>query len=207
MRIVCISDTHEVHQKIVMPEGDLLIVAGDFTFKGCPNHITIFNDWLGTLDYKHKVTIAGNHDLLFEDDALQARLLLTNATYLEDSSVTIEGIKIYGSPWTPRFFDWAFNANRGPIIAAKWAAIPDDTNVLVTHGPPFGILDLTPKGLHVGCDDLLIRIDQLKQLKLHAFGHIHHSYGLAHRNGVAFANACICNEAYIAARDPIVVDI
>ena len=124
-----------------MPEGDVLIHSGDMTRIGHSNEIKDFNRWMGEQDYAHKLCIAGNHDMLFEDHPSVARSLITNCTYLQDSSVTIDGVKFYGAPWQPEFFSWAFNVPRGPEIAAKWYQIPDDTNVLITHGPPYGILD------------------------------------------------------------------
>jgi Icc-related predicted phosphoesterase len=100
-----------------------------------------FDDWLGTLPHKHKIVICGNHDLCFEDNPKEARKLMKNAHYLEDETIEIEGLKFYGSPWQPEFHNWAFNLNRGEEIKKKWDLIPNDTDVLITHGPPYGILD------------------------------------------------------------------
>jgi hypothetical protein len=173
IRFVCISDTHnrtkDLNDRI--PSGDVLIHAGDFTSVGKVNEVRIFNDFLATLPHQHKVVIAGNHDLSFEpatfdstyprlghgrpDDHRNAKELLTNCIYLEDSAVELFGIKIWGSPWTPWFFDWAFNAERGAECASKWDLIPDDTAVLITHGPPLGYGDLCEDGQRAGCADLL----------------------------------------------------
>jgi Icc-related predicted phosphoesterase len=167
-----------------------------------------FNYFLSTLPHKHKVIIAGNHDLIFEYNKLFAESLITEATYLLDSSVEISGIKIYGSPWQPEFCNWAFNKPRGAPLRAVWAKIPEDTNILVTHGPPFGILDtISPGQEELGCKDLRSRVQCLKQLKLHCFGHIHGGYGKLLKDGVTYVNASTCNEAYKPVNKPIVVDI
>jgi Icc-related predicted phosphoesterase len=216
-RIVCMSDTHDrlAEYPFPIPEGDIFIHAGDFTVSGMGAEIQRFNEFLGALPHSHKVVIAGNHDLMFEGpENARARKLLTNAQYLQDSAITIEGLKIYGSPWQPEFFNWAFNLPRGYPLEKKWRSIPDNTDILITHGPPHGILDLIPSGEHVGCEDLEERIGNLS-LKLHIFGHVHHSYGIKEKAWwqeeegphTIFVNAAICDEAYRATRQPIVIDI
>lgn len=214
MRIVCISDTHSKHEEIDhVPDGDMLIHAGDSLAFGSLFDLEDFDDWLGELPHRHKILIAGNHDTCFEDRSDKAQKLVTNAIYLEDSGIVIEGLKFWGSPWTPRFFDWAFNANRGPQLFEKWQRIPLDTDVLITHGPPKGILDtvITRDGEEqVGCNDLLRRLSELKNLKAHIFGHIHGGYGTEIQGidrQVRFVNASICTEQYEASNHPIVLDI
>jgi predicted phosphohydrolase len=113
MRLVLISDTHQRHDRLVVPDGDVLVHAGDFSTRGGVEEVARFNAWLGTLPHKHKVVIAGNHDFLFEREPVLARSMLTNATYLEDSGVTIEGVRFWGSPWQPRF-----STGRSTSIAA-----------------------------------------------------------------------------------------
>src|SRR5690606_11518487 len=137
------------------------------------------------LPHKRKIFVAGNHDWLFEKDDDRARGLLDpGISYLQDSSTEIDGLKIYGSPWQPRFFDWAFNLNRGREMAEKWAMIPDEIDILITHGRPHGILDLVPRqgwNENTGCEELRKRVEQLShlgRLKLHVFGHIHCGYGV-----------------------------
>ncbi len=145
-RIVCLSDTHNCNEQIALPDGDILIHAGDATIRGTIDEIVLFNEWFANLPHRRKIFVAGNHDWLFETNNAYARNLLSREIiYLQDSSVEIEGLKIYGSPWQPRFFDWAFNLNRGAELAEKWKLIPGDTDVLITHGPPFGILDEVPR--------------------------------------------------------------
>ena len=103
---------------------------------------------------------------------MNARSWITNAHYLCDESLTLDGVKFYGSPWQPRFFDWAFNKDRGAPLKAIWDKIPLDTDVLITHGPPHGILDLTFDKIKAGCEELLLAVQRIKP-KVHVFGHIH----------------------------------
>lgn len=207
MKIVCISDTHEHHERIAVPEGDVLVHAGDFTWTGSEGSIKEFNEWLGTLPHKYKIIIAGNHDWLFQREPERARALITNAHYLEDSEVTIEGVKFYGSPWQPEFHNWAFNLPRGSKdLADKWAAIPEDTDVLITHGPAAEILDYTSRGMRVGCSALRYRVEQLKP-KLHIFGHVHEGYGLLHSIHTKYVNASICTSDYAPTNEPIVMEL
>jgi Icc-related predicted phosphoesterase len=136
-------------------------------------------------------------------------LLDASLHYLQDSSVKIETLKIYGSPWQPRFFDWAFNLTRGAELAEKWNLIPDDTNILITHSPPFGILDEVPQRYSIentGCEELRKRVETIRP-RLHIFGHIHCGYGTAEQLGARFVNASICDESYNPAKAPIIVDL
>jgi predicted phosphohydrolase len=206
MRIVCLSDTHDLHRELQVPDGDLLLHAGDATMKGTPAQIAAFDRWLGTLPHAHKVVIAGNHDWAFERTPAAARALIRNARYLEDEETTVDGLRIWGSPWQPWFFDWAFNLERGPAIAAKWALIPEGIDVLVTHGPPLGVLDRTSHGDDVGCADLLAAVHRVRP-RLHVFGHIHEGYGTLERGGTRFVNASNCTERYRPVQPPIVVDL
>ena len=213
-RIICISDTHNCNERIEVPDGEILIHAGDATTVGAEEQIRRFSDWFASLPHPHKVFVAGNHDWLFEKDNDRARSLLDPAiVYLQDSAVEIDGLKIYGSPWQPRFFDWAFNLNRGQEMAEKWAMIPDDIDILITHGPPYGILDLVPRSGWVentGCEELRKRVEKLTKvgrLKLHVFGHIHCGYGVQDEFGVRFVNASTCDEQYGPTQPPIVIDL
>lgn len=214
MKIVCISDTHNCNAQLLVPEGDLLIHSGDATTTGTIEEVVRFNKWIAGLPHKYKVFIAGNHDWLFErQNPLARRLLDSGVIYLQDSSAEIEGFKIYGSPWQPRFFEWAFNLSRGPELAEKWRLIPDDVEILITHGPPNGILDLVPRkrGIeNTGCEELRKRVETLTghgKLKIHVFGHIHCGYGIEEQFGIRFINASTCNEAYLPVNKPIVIEI
>jgi len=210
MRIVIASDTHEQHAGIVVPDGDVFVHCGDLTYRGDPKAIGAVGTWVRSLPHAHKLVIAGNHDLLFENGLVMARHALGDGhdglVYLQDSGITIEGVRFWGSPWQPWFYDWAFNLQRGPDIAAKWALIPDSTDVLITHGPPLGILDLAPIGGHVGCGDLLDRIAIVRP-KVHVFGHIHEGSGVEQRDGTTFVNASICDGQYRPLNPVRVVDV
>jgi predicted phosphodiesterase len=199
VRIVFASDTHSKHSRLVVPDGDVFVHCGDFTMLGAADTVAEFGRWIASLPHAHKIVIAGNHDRSFEEDPRVAHVALdapgNGIVYLEDSGVELDGVRFWGSPWQPWFFDWAFNLQRGPEIAAKWALIPDDTDVLITHGPPMGILDYVPRGEHVGCADLLARIADVRP-KVHAFGHIHEGAGVLERDGTTFINASICDVKY-----------
>lgn len=178
---------------------DLLIHAGDMSMMGTETEIDQFLKWYSSLRAKYKVLIAGNHDFLFEKQRMIAKDLLTKYSdiiYLETEEVVIEGIKIYGEPRQPWFHSWAFNVERGEAIKRYWDAIPEDVNILVTHGPPKGILDMTMSGDNVGCEDLLYRLPYLEQLKLVVFGHIHEHAGCELINGVYYVNASALNVRY-----------
>ncbi|MBA3784786.1 MAG: metallophosphoesterase [Acidobacteria bacterium] len=209
-KIVCLSDTHNCSEQIIVPNGDILIHAGDATIRGTIDEIILFNEWFANLPHAYKIFVAGNHDWLFETNNRYARNLLDKSIiYLQDSSVEIGGLKIYGSPWQPRFFDWAFNLMRGAELAEKWKLIPDDTDILITHGPPFGILDEVPRQYWIentGCEELRKRVETIKP-KLHIFGHIHCGYGQAEKFGVKFVNASNCDESYEPTNAPIVIDL
>ncbi len=206
MRLVLISDTHRRHGQLTVPAGDVLVHAGDFSSGGRPQEIADFDAWLATQPHACKVVVAGNHDFLFERDPAAARALLGHATYLEDSGATIGGLRFWGSPWQPRFFDWAFNLDRGAPLAAKWALIPDGVDVLVTHGPPHAILDRTLRGEPVGCEELAKALPRIRP-RLHVFGHIHEAHGTLEREGTVFVNASSCDVRERPVHAPIVVDL
>ena len=210
MRLVCLSDTHSLHWQIPnIPDGDVLIHAGDSLGQGTLENVADLNDWFGTLPHRHKIVIAGNHDWAFQETPQAARAMLTAAIYLEDSGVEIEGFRFWGSPWTPTFMDWAFMLDRGEPLFQKWEAIPDNADVLVTHGPPKGIGDLATLGFrcqNVGCSHLLNRIHELC-LKAHIFGHIHEGYGEYRLADTRLINASTCTERYEPINPPIVLDL
>ncbi len=207
MRIVALSDTHGKHEQLKVPDGDLLIFAGDCSSRGEEWEIVAFLKWFAGQPHQHKVMIAGNHDFIFEEDAPRSKELIpSNVIYLNDSGVNIEGFSIWGSPITPRFFDWAFNRDRGEEIAKHWRLIPDGIDILITHGPPVGILDRTRQGDVTGCEDLMRHIERVRP-KLHVFGHIHEGYGMVEKDGICFVNACILDERYQMRNLAVVMEI
>lgn len=220
-RIVILSDTHENQDYVTVSDGDILIHCGDWTNRGYDESIEEFLTWFSSLPHTHKICIPGNHELgLDKGPSRQSKLDIINSFtnkhsnlhYLENSEITIDGFKIYGSPNQPWFHDWAWNVHRGPAIAQIWSQIPDDTNILITHGPPHGILDLVDKAFgrdpHQGCEDLLERIDQLKELKLHAFGHLHKEGGQSRKiNNITFVNGAICDDNHMPSHSPVIVDL
>jgi Icc-related predicted phosphoesterase len=211
MRLVLISDTHNWHRTMARPpEGDVLIHAGDLTDQGTLEEIAAFFEWFGALPHRHKIVIAGNHDFAFEKTPAEAEALVpSGVTYLRDSGVEIQGFKLWGSPWQPWYYDWAFNLPRGEEIARKWALIPEETAVLVTHGPPHGVLDQAVEGPpgRPGCEALAARVALLPRLRLHVFGHIHEGYGQVMKGDCTFVNACTCDIDYRPRNPAVVVDI
>ena len=216
LRIVAISDTHEQHEQIELPAGDLLICAGDISFNGRPQAIAAFARWFAAQPHRFKILVAGNHDFLFEENSAAARSLLSDAIiYLEDAACALDvahapeparRLNVWGSPITPWFFNWAFNRHRGEPIRRHWERIPDRTDILITHGPPAGILDRNRAGEQTGCEDLRRAVDRIKP-RLHVFGHIHEGYGVEERDGTVFVNACVLDERYRLAHEPVVVTL
>jgi Icc-related predicted phosphoesterase len=218
MKIVHISDTHTYHRQVTLPEGDVLIHSGDISKTGGITALEDFSEWMSEQNFKHKIVIAGNHDFMFMNAFKKKslkNLKKAGCTYLEDSSIIIDGVKFYGSPYQPEYCNWAFNLPRGEILANKWAQIPDDVNVLITHGPPYGVLDLVEdnisnmgRDLHQGCQDLLDRLMNLKEIKAHCFGHLHLNGGQKQIVAdVIFSNAAICTESYSPTNPPVVFEI
>lgn len=209
MKILFISDTHGQHRKLKnLPQADMLIHSGDVSRRGEDHEIEDFIRWFSQLDFQYKIFIAGNHDFYFEDETVNRiqKMLPQNTYYLCDTGVTIEGLSFWGSPITPTFFNWAFNRDRGKEIAKYWAKIPEKTDILITHGPPFGILDLTQSGLNVGCENLLKKVKSIKP-QYHLFGHIHEAYGVYESAQTTFINGSILDENYVIANQPIVFNL
>ena len=224
MKIVLISDTHGLHNSIRVPHGDLLIHAGDLSPSGTVAEVAAAAKWLGSLPHRHKIAIAGNHDWLFERQPTLAATLLRSAgvSYLQDSATNIDGLYIYGSPWQPEFMHWAFNLPRGEL-ERYWNQIPAGLDILITHGPPRGILDQrVPPGTrrlapwedeepfagsdHVGDEELLVAVKRAKP-RVHVFGHIHNSYGASKNEHTEFYNASLCDEKYEPVHEPWLIDL
>ena len=208
-RICFISDTHLLHDDVNIPACDVLVHSGDCLNSGKSIEFAIFLHWFSNLSQvKHKILVAGNHDWVFQLDSTYVKSELKNypdITYLQDNGCIRDGIYFYGSPWQPAFCNWAFNVER---LALKpfWDKIPNDVDVLITHGPPRGILDVSPyDDGHLGCEFLRNRVEKIQPL-VHSFGHIHHGYGSEVIGNTIFINASICNEQYEPVNSPILVE-
>ena len=213
LKIDCISDLH-MYFGPQLEGGDILVMSGDISFVGKAIDFAEFDFWLGKQKDKYKAIIVtpGNHDLGSQRNPSLFKGLITNATYLVNEPATILGLKFWVSPMTPTFMNWAWMADRGAPIRRYWDMIPDGTDVLVTHGPPFGILDECPdmgdvtKPVHVGCEELLKAVKRIKP-RLHIFGHIHEGYGQVTIDGTTFINAAIMDGQYNPVNKPISINI
>jgi Icc-related predicted phosphoesterase len=218
MKITFISDTHNKHKEITedLPGGDLLIHAGDISSMGYKYEIQKFCKWFNSLEnYTVKTFISGNHDFGFEKEPEMTKEVVgsyKDIVYLQDSFLgygvdTENYVKIYGGPWQPEFHNWAFNLPKnGHKLAKKWNDIPDDTDILITHGPAFGYLD-TIMGQYdnLGCELLTKRIKTIKP-KIHVCGHIHSGYGYVFDGDTHFINASVLDERYQYTQKPLTVE-
>jgi Icc-related predicted phosphoesterase len=218
MKITFISDTHNKHNQVTssLPGGDLLIHAGDISSMGHKHEIQQFCKWFNSLEnYTVKVFIAGNHDFGFQTEPKMAKEIVGSykwINYLQDNFLgygvdTENYVKIYGSPWQPEFNGWAFNLPKdGWELEQAWEEIPDDTDILVTHGPAFGYLD-TIMGQYdnLGCELLTKRIKTIKP-KIHVCGHIHSGYGYVFDGDTHFINASVLDEQYQYTQKPLTVE-
>jgi predicted phosphohydrolase len=174
MRIVALADTHTFQDDLpAIPDGDVFIHAGDLCRGGRLDELCPIAAWLQNLPHQHKIVVAGNHDWCFVREPKTAiEILGPGITYLQDSEVTINGIRFWGSPWQPEFNNWAFNLPRGKPLEDKWALIPTGIHVLITHGPPYGIGDWSGEPIRQGCEELMKAVRRVRP-RLHLFGHIH----------------------------------
>lgn len=202
MQILHISDTHGAHDNLDLTglHADVLIHSGDFTENGSQKETLQFFDWFGRQPFKHKILVPGNHDYFVEemvnDEQLKKYFWPTTFHLLVSEGMEIDGVKFWGSPVTPWFFDMAFNQENDKI-AGEWVRIPADTQVLITHGPRHGVLDkVRGQGL-AGCFALrLVVEEQLPDLRLHLHGHIHNEHGQHRAGKVLTLNSAIMNEDY-----------
>lgn len=220
MKLCFISDTHEQHRWLQIPKCDVLVHTGDHAFQnyGTPGYRELpnlldYSDWCRDLleqgIIKHAVTIAGNHDRAFEDCNAEARAALGSyVTYLQDEGIVIGGKKFWGTPWTPRYYDWGFQLDSDEHAREVWKDVPSDVDVLLTHGPAFGWLDENPNKHKCGCKELERLINRI-QPAIHAHGHIHQSHGVAMDSsiGTLRVNGASCTEKYKPNNKPIVVEL
>jgi Icc-related predicted phosphoesterase len=227
VKIAIISDVHCKQKQVIVPECDLLISCGDYSFLGEAHVVKNYHKWLNKQPAKHIISIQGNHEKWVEKNYAEAKEIAIKACprvhFIQDESVVIEGLNVYGNAYTPYFFNWAWNAGRDiveashtfkPFIGDIWAKIPENTDILVTHGPPLGILDEVAdynsgRIISVGCRELLKKINQLPNLKLNCFGHLHLRGGMLYQrdDGKIFVNASVCDEQYKPVNKPVVVNL
>ena len=214
MRIVVTSDTHGKHDDLPLLTGDVLIHCGDFCDGFKPDRLDLdrIDDWFGRQKFQHVLCTGGNHDFVAQDrdeeigNKNDRVPLFQNATYLVDSGITINGVKFYGAPWVPMLERWAYYLS-DEQLRDKWDQIPVDTDVLITHTPPWYLLDCTrDPTVHCGCSHLASRIADLN-LKLHCFGHNHASYGRVEQDGMIYLNASAVNSEFDIANAPHVFDL
>ena len=210
MRVAFISDTHQLHDALQVPPCELLVHAGDFSTVGYTKELDAFLKWFRAQPGRHKVLVAGNHDFNVERDVEAAREKIERLgiTLLHDQTVTLGGLRIHGSPWTPQFGEWAFMLARGEPLIEKWAKIPKGLDLLVTHGPPHGLGDHTRRGTLAGCEDLRRRVIAVEP-RVHAYGHIHEAFGEYSVEGCAtrFLNVSSTPMPPISVRPPVVIDL
>jgi Icc-related predicted phosphoesterase len=208
-RLVLMSDTHSRYGQFDVPEGDILLIAGDLTFQADVLELQKFNDWLDDQDFEHKIIIPGNHDLLFEKDwDLACTLVPAADAILNQEMYWANDLKIWGEPRQPEFFDWAFNVPRDRMKKDCWDKIPtyEKLDVLLTHGPPWGVCDVNNEGVHVGCAaqrDWILK----HQPRVVVCGHIHPGYGLGMLGNTLIVNASVCNKWYEPLNPPVVLDL
>jgi Icc-related predicted phosphoesterase len=214
MKIMFLSDTHGRHLEITelygeLPYVDIIVHSGDCTRYGEFEETDLFMNWFSKQNAKHKVLVAGNHDFVLQQMDRRNWLLANNygVTYLEDSFINIDGIGIYGSPWSPVFGMWAFMKHRNAELDEVWQKVPTDGSVdlLVTHSPRYGRFDVSIRGnYNVGCEMLAYRINDIHP-KVHVFGHIHECGGMIKEEtevplkGMISLNASLLNIRYVLA--------
>jgi Icc-related predicted phosphoesterase len=216
-KITCISDTHNKHKQLdgFLPGGDVLLHAGDMTGRGYKKEIENFTKWYDGLDqYDTKLFIAGNHDFGFQNHHQEMKGMLTaykNIDYLQDELIMlgegeldyIDMVKIWGTPWQPEFYNWAFNLPRGEALKEKWDMIPQNIDILLVHGPPHGKLDFVPRNNeNVGCVDMMNKIKEIKP-KIVVFGHIHEGFGYVFDGNTHYINAAVLDGNYIFKNKPV----
>lgn len=223
IKITCISDLHGAIP--ILEGGDLLICAGDCTAHNTEKQWHEFFEWLERQPYRKICLVAGNHDGMLKNllvpSWIKKKLDVYSEDsfeYLEDSGTEFEGLKIYGAPWTPVFCNWHFMLPRGEPLKRKWDMIPDDTDILITHGPPYGVLDLVESfedprvNEHAGCYELKLAVERVNP-RLHVFGHIHIGHGILDLSKekypphTIFVNAAIMNEKYRPENKPITIEL
>jgi Icc-related predicted phosphoesterase len=223
-KIIAFSDTHGLHNKLIIPKCDIVIFAGDFSACNKPEEAPEFIDWFKSLPARWKIFTPGNHDLICDmnynlNDYLKwtnyvegkGIMCLGGERYFtkETGVIDLDGLRIYGSPYTPTFMNWAFMKDRGESIKREWDKIPKKLDILITHGPPYGILDQIfdkAEYVSIGCEELKLAVEKVRP-KIHLFGHIHNGYGFEQNEFTKFYNVSVCNEGYFLKNPITEIDI
>jgi len=214
MLICILSDTHTFHAQVKIPQCDLLIHAGDFSNFGTKRQIEKFLVWFSALPASNKVLVAGNHDKELDEKLasveevsfLKEKIASLGVIYLENQEVVINDLKIYGTPVQPYFQNWAFNYADDSERFEYYSKIPSDVDILVTHSPPYGVLDLNYRNEHCGCPVLKEKVDEISPL-IHVFGHIHEDRGTLQADDILYMNASVWNHFDGSIRLPYIVEL
>lgn len=236
MKLICISDTHGRHSELgVLPDGDVLIHCGDFSSHGTPNETHRFLDWFEAQPHQYKILIAGNHDCLMDDQhEMNSVISLTSNSesvdinvarsrirqgvkfkYLQEESIEIEGVRFYGAPYVAESMGttpWAFGACNDLHADLIWSRVPNNIDILITHGPPYGILDKERlshghKPKHIGCDVLLMHVKGRIKPRYHLFGHCHGQQGVHVTDSTTFMNVTSHGAHNMPLLDPVIINL
>lgn len=216
-RLVCISDTHNQHFDLDLPSGDVLVHSGDFTNLGRLESILAFMNWMEAQDFEHKILICGNHELEVsgQTEYMEHVAESFGIELIHNRVIEINGVSFYGEPRSQEFFDWGWMYARGYAATKVWDKLPS-VDVLVTHGPPYGIADNVPRRMdtytgklseNAGCPELRKRLEYQTKIPLVVCGHIHEGYGIHQTTfGTTVVNAAIMDRQYRPVNKPIVID-
>ena len=208
MKIVAFSDIHwKLNELTSVPAGDMLIYAGDWCYGDYIRTTIAFANFIKKQEHSVKIVIAGNHDIIAEQNHLLVKNIFeeNGIIYLNNEEFVFDGIKIWGSPWTPEFNNWAF-MKEDRLLKYEWDKIPKDTDILITHGPPFGILDKVNGYQSVGSVTLESSVLK-KKPAIHIFGHIHEGYGKQESKYTHFYNVSLVNDKYELVNKPTEIEL
>lgn len=219
MKIWFISDTHCEHQNLEVPDVDAVIHCGDESNHGNAwmnePEARRFFDWYSELKIPAKIFVPGNHSTAIEQGLIRSTDY-PEVTFLIHESMQWNGMRIFGSPYTPEFFNWAYMKARSQLDIV-WQSIPDDIDILITHGPPKGIMDVTAdmytgEPVHVGSKSLMRHVEHRIRPRIHAFGHIHdepaiHNYGTLFHGATQFINCACCHLTRGLVNQGVVVEL
>lgn len=206
MKITIISDTHGQHDRLPNLQGDVLVHCGDFgaSLSDDEEVLDQIDAWFAQQDFTHILCTGGNHDFGIQQRIARNQTVFQHARYLQDEAFEFQGIRFYGAPWIPDMTGWPFYLG-SMDLARKWALIPENTDVLITHTPPYGILDM-PRMMrhHAGCRELRPRVAAIRP-RIHCFGHIHASYGRLEQEGTEYINASTASGTRIT--PPVIIEL